>query len=116
MLNGSVYCLSSRRRHTICVLVTGVQTCALPIEIIPSCASLKSTVPPFSITSIALLLPGTASMAPLITDGEGGTLKVVKNQIPAFINTNTAAAAATRYDHLIFVRAGLSAAMLFFNR
>src|SRR3546814_9355322 len=25
--------LSSRRRHTICALVTGVQTCALPISI-----------------------------------------------------------------------------------
>src|SRR3546814_1405517 len=32
---GFVYCVcfffSSRRRHTICALVTGVQTCALPI-------------------------------------------------------------------------------------
>src|SRR3546814_15420318 len=26
-----VFCFSSRRRHTICALVTGVQTCALPI-------------------------------------------------------------------------------------
>src|SRR3546814_10153520 len=26
-----VFVLSSRRRHTICALVTGVQTCALPI-------------------------------------------------------------------------------------
>src|SRR3546814_1278822 len=26
-----VCCFSSRRRHTICALVTGVQTCALPI-------------------------------------------------------------------------------------
>src|SRR3546814_6453406 len=25
-------CCSSRRRHTICALVTGVQTCALPIS------------------------------------------------------------------------------------
>src|SRR3546814_3375475 len=30
MLNVSIY-LSSRRRHTCCALVTGVQTCALPI-------------------------------------------------------------------------------------
>src|SRR3546814_7553778 len=29
MLN--IYFISSRRRHTICALVTGVQTCALPI-------------------------------------------------------------------------------------
>src|SRR3546814_16807636 len=27
----SVLCFSSRRRHTRCALVTGVQTCALPI-------------------------------------------------------------------------------------
>src|SRR3546814_11531884 len=26
-----VFCVSSRRRHTRCALVTGVQTCALPI-------------------------------------------------------------------------------------
>src|SRR3546814_5729601 len=26
------FIFSSRRRHTICVLVTGVQTCALPIS------------------------------------------------------------------------------------
>src|SRR3546814_4790295 len=28
----SVFFFSSRRRHTICALVTGVQTCALPIS------------------------------------------------------------------------------------
>src|SRR3546814_9900055 len=28
---GCVFFFSSRRRHTICALVTGVQTCALPI-------------------------------------------------------------------------------------
>src|SRR3546814_2774857 len=27
----SIFCFSSRRRHTRCALVTGVQTCALPI-------------------------------------------------------------------------------------
>src|SRR3546814_3833162 len=27
----SFFCFSSRRRHTRCALVTGVQTCALPI-------------------------------------------------------------------------------------
>src|SRR3546814_5549159 len=34
---GFVYCLfffSSRRRHTRCALVTGVQTCALPIYLV----------------------------------------------------------------------------------
>src|SRR3546814_1776286 len=27
-----LFCFSSRRRHTICALVTGVHTCALPIS------------------------------------------------------------------------------------
>src|SRR3546814_4760394 len=27
-----LFCFSSRRRHTRCALVTGVQTCALPIS------------------------------------------------------------------------------------
>src|SRR3546814_2387215 len=30
-----VLCFSSRRRHTRCALVTGVQTCALPISVSP---------------------------------------------------------------------------------
>src|SRR3546814_17966803 len=29
-----MFCFSSRRRHTICALVTGVQTCALPISLL----------------------------------------------------------------------------------
>src|SRR3546814_8082524 len=29
----SLFCFSSRRRHTRCALVTGVQTCALPISV-----------------------------------------------------------------------------------
>src|SRR3546814_9398047 len=34
MISGifTFFCLSSRRRHTRCALVTGVQTCALPIS------------------------------------------------------------------------------------
>src|SRR3546814_2326081 len=32
------FCVSSRRRHTRCALVTGVQTCALPILVITSAA------------------------------------------------------------------------------
>src|SRR3546814_8547831 len=32
------FCFSSRRRHTRCALVTGVQTCALPISALPYAA------------------------------------------------------------------------------
>src|SRR3546814_4466714 len=35
---------SSRRRHTRCALVTGVQTCALPIYVSHSCASIFSVL------------------------------------------------------------------------
>src|SRR3546814_1600618 len=31
-----MFFFSSRRRHTICALVTGVQTCALPISVVPA--------------------------------------------------------------------------------
>src|SRR3546814_7498056 len=33
------FVFSSRRRHTRCALVTGVQTCALPISFAPACDS-----------------------------------------------------------------------------
>src|SRR3546814_5540854 len=32
-LDGKIFFFSSRRRHTRCALVTGVQTCALPISL-----------------------------------------------------------------------------------
>src|SRR3546814_14783435 len=32
-----IFFFSSRRRHTICALVTGVQTCALPISMLYGC-------------------------------------------------------------------------------
>src|SRR3546814_2660608 len=34
-----IFFFSSRRRHTRCALVTGVQTCALPIFIVPNVLS-----------------------------------------------------------------------------
>src|SRR3546814_5762979 len=45
--------LSSERRHTVCALVTGVQTCALPIYTQPALAASK----------LALTLRGTFATA-----------------------------------------------------
>src|SRR3546814_13538255 len=45
---GKLFFLSSRRRHTRCALVTGVQTCALPIS------SLRASSPASSRTAVAL--------------------------------------------------------------
>src|SRR3546814_5304807 len=45
----SLFFFSSRRRHTRCALVTGVQTCALPICGSPArCPSAPARVPPGS--------------------------------------------------------------------
>src|SRR3546814_7137644 len=38
---------SSRRRHTICALVTGVQTCALPISTVSALSRLSRTISAF---------------------------------------------------------------------
>src|SRR3546814_1670831 len=42
------FCFSSRRRHTRCALVTGVQTCALPI-----CTNAAAQLAPAAQVSIA---------------------------------------------------------------
>src|SRR3546814_4407282 len=47
---------SSRGRHTRCALVTGVQTCALPISCIAAAASSRSVPPFFRLFMIAILL------------------------------------------------------------
>src|SRR3546814_20704494 len=48
---------SSRRRHTRCALVTGVQTCALPIS------SSDSVVPAWAVTVPSMTRPGSATLA-----------------------------------------------------
>src|SRR3546814_6757800 len=48
---------SSRRRHTRCALVTGVQTCALPISV----AVVSTLFPSLSVTVIATCDPGGTS-------------------------------------------------------
>src|SRR3546814_5597363 len=50
-----VFFLSSRRRHTRCSLVTGVQTCALPIWLAGSAAA--------AIAVLGLIAPGSAAAA-----------------------------------------------------
>src|SRR3546814_7467722 len=42
MYDGVWFCFSSRRRHTRCALVTGVQTCALPIYRASSAAARRA--------------------------------------------------------------------------
>src|SRR3546814_2881531 len=51
--------LSSRRRHTICALVTGVQTCALPIY--P--AADQASIPPFNTKVVRVVFASKRSRA-----------------------------------------------------
>src|SRR3546814_10457455 len=55
-----VFVFSSRRRHTRCALVTGVQTCALPIlaldQVLPRLAA-----EPFLQRAVAMAVDGTAA-------------------------------------------------------
>src|SRR3546814_4907932 len=48
----SVFLLSSRRRHTRCALVTGVQTCALPIFAVQPVQSLYEGAAHFAVDGI----------------------------------------------------------------
>src|SRR3546814_15294409 len=41
MVESDLFFFSSRRRHTRCALVTGVQTCALPISVRPAQVDLR---------------------------------------------------------------------------
>src|SRR3546814_1558175 len=67
-----MFFFSSRRRHTICALVTGVQTCALPIA---SIATVMGAVPLVmmggagaeSRASIGVVIVSGVSLATLIT-------------------------------------------------
>src|SRR3546814_20497147 len=66
MLRRIISFFSSRRRHTRCALVTGVQTCALPIFISKSrysgsCslqghAAMTPSRPPFSLLTLQILI------------------------------------------------------------
>src|SRR3546814_1702970 len=52
-----LFCFSSRRRHTICALVTGVQTCALPISVLAACAAGAGAVAA-GLAGVAAVPPG----------------------------------------------------------
>src|SRR3546814_8172346 len=68
----SIFFFSSRRRHTRCALVTGVQTCALPIYIV----SIEEAVAPRELNHFNKLRSATitATLAPGMSLGEALTV------------------------------------------
>src|SRR3546814_16668135 len=54
---------SSRRRHTRCALVTGVQTCALPISAEPIIAAVQAAVFAFWLGTGTLTTIGSTALA-----------------------------------------------------
>src|SRR3546814_6984858 len=76
-----MFCFSSRRRHTRCALVTGVQTCALPISLM--CAKHRSAVlaeirerltagQPCRVVSTSLIEAGVDVSFPSVLRAEAG--------------------------------------------
>src|SRR3546814_15334979 len=63
----SFFFFSSRRRHTRCALVTGVQTCALPIAEHPYASFAGEVIP-----QAAFIRPGWAGKAPALIGGTVG--------------------------------------------
>src|SRR3546814_7457479 len=56
-----LFFFSSRRRHTRCALVTGVQTCALPISAAPILKAVNGAIEPAALFDAGLYNPMTKS-------------------------------------------------------
>src|SRR3546814_7175529 len=75
-------CFSSRRRHTSCALVTGVQTCALPIYIDRMCVGLVAPDYDLSECVLAPAAVGWAEMRGIACTGSGSVLAIGDAVLP----------------------------------
>src|SRR3546814_6903497 len=72
--HGYIFFFSSRRRHTRCALVTGVQTCALPIWILPDAIAVH----------VALDQPGVRqAVTTVVVGGDAGLVVAEEGVLPA---------------------------------
>src|SRR3546814_1980489 len=82
----SLFFFSSRRRHTVCALVTGVQTCALPISGVGSAGGLKLQLRDLNsaemdrVPQAAYAIMGQAAQTPGVT----GVFTTFSNSSPQF--------------------------------
>src|SRR3546814_11685755 len=77
------FCFSSRRRHTRCALVTGVQTCALPISYGEQCAAAGL---------ISLHFVNVTGRVPLVAPFGGSDARLATNPFTCAIPTSDPAA------------------------
>src|SRR3546814_11948395 len=86
LLSLFIFFFSSRRRHTRCALVTGVQTCALPIYIWTALTSLASApVGERTITGLTVLLQSNdlkQALRPYCIGGAYGRLSDAETEHP----------------------------------
>src|SRR3546814_1613185 len=68
---------SSRRRHTRCALVTGVQTCALPISLMPKMCKYSSSL------AVAVIGGGPAGLMAAQTLARAGICVDVYDAMPS---------------------------------
>src|SRR3546814_12039740 len=101
-----MFFLSSRRRHTICALVTGVQTCALPISEAKKYwfRHARATLfpirwgEPFGMVLIEAMASGT----PVLAFREGSVPEIVIDGVTGFIVDSVGAMvkAVERIEHI----------------
>src|SRR3546814_1314198 len=83
-----VFFFSSRRRHTRCALVTGVQTCALPISWPQNIAmGAQHVVAMFGSTILAPLLMGFDANVAILMSGVGTLIFFffVRGRVPSYL-------------------------------
>src|SRR3546814_7448408 len=95
----TVYCLfffSSRRRHTRCALVTGVQTCALPIS-----TYVGQGAPRF-VLNISPELPDPSFAKIVILTEDAKQREALKHRIRVAVADGLAPEARVRVTHIVF--------------
>src|SRR3546814_9231467 len=82
MLSFLLFFFSSRRRHTRCALVTGVQTCALPICIRPKLQAPGGPVVDFMIQGpLAHGVPGLVNLYGIESPGLTSSLAIDRKSV-----------------------------------
>src|SRR3546814_4635667 len=96
------FCFSSRRRHTRCALVTGVQTCALPISVtrgglVPA-AIVARELDVRLIDTLCITSYDSEGGGSLTADQKQGALKVLKRSEERRVGTECGSTCRSRWS------------------